>query len=70
MSSGFTVSLLFSSIAGAVYTQEQLLQEELRKYCNHAFAKSTATSSESQLRAYLRFCLFFGHTTQTPKKMS
>ena len=61
-SSGFTVSLLFSPLAGAVHTQEQLLQEELRMYRNHAFAKSTAASYKSQLRAYLRFCLFFGYT--------
>ena len=61
MSSGFTVSLRFSSIAGAVYTQEQLLQEELRMYRNHAFAKSTAASSKSQLRACPRFRLFFGY---------
>ena len=31
-------------------------------YRNHAFAKSTAASYKSQLRAYLRFCLFFGYT--------
>ena len=31
-------------------------------YRNHAFAKSTAASYNSQLRAYLRFCLFFGYT--------
>ena len=31
-------------------------------YCNHAFAKSTAASYKSQLRAYLRFRLFFGYT--------
>ena len=31
-------------------------------YRNHAFAKSRAASYKSQLRAYLRFCLFFGYT--------
>ena len=29
---------------------------------SHAFAKSTASSYKSQLRAYLRLCLFFGYT--------
>ena len=34
----------------------------MRKYRRHAFALSTSATCKSQLRAFLRFCLFFGYT--------
>ena len=36
------------------------LDAELR-YRGHAFAQSTAATCQSQLRAYFRFCLYFGY---------
>ena len=57
----FSTSVFFSPTAGAVHAQEQLLQEELRQYPSHAFAKSTTATYKSHLGAYLRSCLFFGY---------
>lgn len=34
----------------------------MRKYRGQAFAQSTTATYKSQLRAYLRFCLYFGYT--------
>ena len=33
----------------------------MKQYRSHAFAQSTTATYKSQLRAYLRFCLFFGY---------
>lgn len=33
----------------------------MKKYRGHAFAQSTAATYKSQLRAYFRFCLYFGY---------
>ena len=50
------------TFTGAVLAQEQQLDAELRKYRGQAFfAQSTAATYKSQLRAYFRFCLYFGY---------
>lgn len=54
----FTV---FPSSAGSKYSQEQALDNELKHYKSKAFANSTRTTYKSQLRAYLRFRLYFGY---------
>ena len=43
------------------HVQEQQLDAELKKYRGHTFAQSTAATYKSQLRAYFRFCLYFGY---------
>ena len=54
-------TLFMHTFTGAVHAQEQQLDAELRKYRGHAFAQSTAATYKSQLRAYFRFCLYFGY---------
>lgn len=49
----YTVLLLLS---------QSVLDKDLCGYCNHTFARSTKATYKSQLRAFLRFCLYFGYT--------
>lgn len=62
LASLLTSCFSFLSPTGAVHDQEQLLHEEFKKYCLHAFAQSTTATYKFQLLAYLRFCLYIGYS--------
>lgn len=47
---------------GPAAEQESLLDKELCDYRSQAFARSTKATYKSQLRAFLRFCLYFGYS--------
>ncbi|XP_031572485.1 uncharacterized protein LOC116306546, partial [Actinia tenebrosa] len=53
--------ICLSTPAGPIHAQEQQLDLELRKFRGHAFAQSTAATYKSQLRCYIRFCVYFGY---------
>ena len=48
--------------SGPVAAQESLLDEDLSRLRSHAFPTATKATYKSQLRASLRFCLYFGYT--------